>query len=82
MTGATGNAVVAALGIVFSLPLLRRPYRGLRTWKAPAIALTIFALMFSLSAFVIGPVINDGASSPGPAPGNAPARIDHDAHHS
>jgi hypothetical protein len=55
VTGATGNVPFAVLGLVLSLPLLRHLYRRFGTWKAPALDLAIFTMMFSLSAFVIAP---------------------------
>ncbi|WP_344709551.1 hypothetical protein [Aeromicrobium flavum] len=60
VTGATGNVLFAVVGLVFSIPLLRRLHRRFDSWKAPALALGVFALMFSLSAFVIGPAISNG----------------------
>ena len=81
VTGATGNVLFAVLGLVFSLPLLRRLYRRFGSWKAPALALTIFALMFSLSAFVIGPAISNDKPDPGPTPVRTPGPDDHDGHH-
>ena len=81
LTGATGNVLFAMLGLAFSLPLLRRLYRRFGTWKAPALALTIFALMFSLSAFVIGPAISNDTADPGPTPVQTPNLDDHDGHH-
>lgn len=82
VTGATGNVLFAVLGLVLSLPLLRRLYRRFGTWKAPALALTIFALMFSLSAFVIGPAISDDGPSPDQdrTPVQTPGP-DHEGHH-
>ena len=65
VTGAGGNALFFAIGLVFSIPLLRRLYRRFRTWRAPAIAVAVFAAVFSLSAFVIGPAIS---GDPGPTP--------------
>jgi len=67
LTGAGGNLLFFALGLVFSIPLLRRLYRKFHTWRAPVIAIAIFAAMFSLSAFVVGPAIT-GDSSPANAP--------------
>jgi hypothetical protein len=81
VTGATGNVLFAVLGLVFSVPLLRRLYRRFGTWKAPALALTVFALMFSLSAFVIGPAISNDSPDPGPSPVRAPDPDDHASHH-
>ncbi|WP_240641374.1 hypothetical protein [Nocardioides ferulae] len=80
VTGATGNVLFAVLGLVFSLPLLRRLYRRFGTWKAPAFALAVFALMFSISAFVIGPAIT---SEPAPdrTPVQTPTPQEHDEHH-
>jgi len=76
VTGAGGNVLFGAVGLLFSVPLLRRLYRRFHTWKAPVIALVIFAAMFSLSAFVIGPTIS-GSSSETPSPTQTP---DHNGH--
>ena len=81
VTGATGNVVFAVLGLVLSLPLLRRLYRRFGTWKAPALALAVFTLMFSLSAFVIGPAINDDTPSPDRPPAQTPDPDEHEGHH-
>ena len=81
VTGATGNALFAVLGIVLALPLLRRLYRRFGTWKAPALALTAFALMFSLSAFVVGPAIRDDDPNPDPVPVQTPEPGEHQSHH-
>lgn len=58
LAGATGRVLFAAIGFVAAIPFLRRLYRRFKTWRAPAIALAIFAAMFSLSSFVIGPAIS------------------------
>lgn len=80
VTGVGGNLLFGALGLLLSVPMLRRLHRRFRTWKAPAAALAVFAVMFSLSAFVIGPAISD--TDPQPAPGPT-EKIDpeHDEHH-
>ena len=64
LTGAGGNALFYVIGLVFSLPMLRRLYRRFASWRAPAIAIAVFTAVFSLSAFVIGPAISGGS---GPA---------------
>lgn len=63
LAGATGRLLFAAIGFVAAIPFLRRLHRRFRTWKAPVIALAVFAAAFSLSSFVIGPAIS-GADSP------------------
>lgn len=80
VTGTGGNLLFGALGLLFSVPLLRRLYTRFKTWKAPAIALVIFATMFSLSAFVIGPAISGDSSSETPSPVQTPDHIGHDGH--
>lgn len=80
MTGLGGNLAFAALGLLFSVPLLRRLYRRFGTWKAPAVAVAVFAVMFSLSAFVLGPALT-GSGAQQPAPRDTPAQTDHSAHH-
>ncbi|WP_220794250.1 hypothetical protein [Nocardioides pelophilus] len=83
VTGATGNILFAVLGLVLSLPLLRRLYRRFGTWKAPTLALAVFTLMFSLSAFVIGPAISNDDPSPDRdrTPVRTPGPDEHEGHH-
>lgn len=80
VTGVAGNALLFALGLVFSVPLLLRLYRRFRTWRAPAIAITVFAAVFSVSALVIGPALGGGASEPVP-PSPVVENDDHVGHH-
>lgn len=78
VAGSGGTALFGALGLVASIPLLRRLYRRFQSWVAPAIGLLVFAAMFSLSAFVIGPAISGtgGDVNPAPVPG-----VDHPTDH-
>ncbi|MET3948348.1 hypothetical protein ABIB49_003069 [Arthrobacter sp. UYCu512] len=69
VAGSGGTALFGALGLLASIPLLLRLYRRFGTWVAPAIGLLIFAAMFSLSAFVIGPAISGTGGDINPAPG-------------
>jgi hypothetical protein len=90
ITGAAGNAALAALGLVLSIPLLRRLHRRFGTWRAPAIAVALFSSMFALSAFVIGPAIaGQGPANPAPptavvptVPSPIPSASNHEGHHS
>ena len=79
VTGTEGNLLFGALGLLFSVPLLRGLYRRFGTWKAPAIGLAIFVAMFSLSAFVIGPAIS-GVSSETRTPVQPSDHSGHDRH--
>jgi hypothetical protein len=82
VTGAGGNVLFFLVGLTFSIPMLRRLYRRFGTWAAPAIAVAVFAMMFSFSAFVLGPAITGGADSGGgpSSPSQTPAD-NHAAHH-
>lgn len=80
ITGATGNALFFLIGLVFSIPMLRRLHRRFHTWKAPAVAVAVFAAAFSLSAFVIGPAITGNSTSTDPQPSQTPTQ-DHSSHH-
>lgn len=63
LTGATGSILFGAVGFLFTVPLLLRLRRRFQTWWAPAIALAVFMVAFSVSTFVIGPAISgDGAA--------------------
>lgn len=62
LAGATGRVLFAAIGFAAAIPFLRRLHRRFGTWRAPAIALAVFAAMFSLSSFVIGPAISGDGS--------------------
>lgn len=46
VTGAAGNVLFGALGLLFSIPLLQRLYTKFDTWKAPALAFTVLVAMF------------------------------------
>ncbi len=68
LAGAGGRLLFAAIGFVAAIPFLLRLQRRFATWKAPAIALAVFAAMFSLSSFLIGPLIT-GSEGGGDRPG-------------
>jgi hypothetical protein len=69
LAGAGGTVLFAAIGFVAAIPFLLRLHRRFRTWRAPTIALAVFAAMFSLSSFVIGPAISGEDSPSTPQPG-------------
>ena len=69
LAGTGGRLLFAGIAFVVSVPFLLRIYRRFRTWIAPTIVLTVMAGMFSLSSFVIGPLISGGDSGAKPTPG-------------
>lgn len=82
--GAAGNSLLFLVGLLLSVPMLRRVHRRFGTWRAPLIAVGIFAAVFSVSAFVISPAINSvGDGRPAsPPPASQQPDQSHDAHHS
>lgn len=78
VAGSGGTALFAAVGLLASVPMLVRLYRRFGSWIAPALGLLVFAAMFSLSAFLIGPAISGTAEdvTPGPLP-----TVDHTGNH-
>jgi len=80
IAGAGGTALFGILGLAMSVPLLLRLRRRFASWWAPAIGLAVFAVTFSLSAFVIGPAINGGAGGQ-PGGGQPTPSVNHSSHH-
>ena len=76
VAGSGGTALFGALGFLFSIPMLVRLHRRLKTWRAPAIGLLIFTLLFSLSAFVIGPKVS-GTGDAKPTTEQHPEHVEH-----
>lgn len=78
VAGAGGTLLFAAVGFIAGIPFLLRLYRLFHTWRAPLLALAIFAAMFSLSSFVIGPAISGGNE---PAQPGIERPAGHESHH-
>ncbi|MHB1568374.1 MAG: hypothetical protein ACYCXW_00040 [Solirubrobacteraceae bacterium] len=84
--GTGGSLLFGLIGLAAAIPFLLRVHRRCGNWRIPAGLLALFAVTFSISAFVIGPAITGsdaGKSKPTTtqtAPGT-PAKEGHDAHH-
>ena len=63
LAGTGGRLLVGVIAVVVSIPLLLRLYRRFRTWTAPAIAMTVMAVMYMVSSLVIGPAISGDAGT-------------------
>lgn len=56
VAGTGGTVLFGLAGLAASIPLLLKLRHRFHSWWAPVIGLAVFAVMFSLSAFVIGPL--------------------------
>lgn len=75
VAGVGGRLVFGVAGFVATIPTLRRLRRRTGSWRAPALALAAFVVVFAVSALVVGPALT---SDPAPAP--SPAVVDHHGH--
>lgn len=75
VAGAGGTAIFGVVGLVATIPTLRRLHRRFGTWRAPALALVLFVALFLVSSFLVGPLISGGESPAEPTPS------DHISHH-
>lgn len=66
LAGAGGQVIFAAIGFVASVPFLLRLHRRFHNWRAPAVALALFAVMFAVSSLVIGPAISGSGDAKAP----------------
>lgn len=84
LAGTAGTLLFGAIGLIAAIPFLLRVHRRCGNWRVPAALLAAFAVMFSISAFVIGPAISGSATTKSTttqtAPGT-PAKDSHYAHH-
>jgi hypothetical protein len=81
LAGFGGKAIFFALGLVLSLPMLRRLYRRFGSLVAPAVAVVAFAAVFTFSSLVIAPRLTGADDSPPATPGiEQPSG--HENHHS
>lgn len=83
LAGAGGKAIFFALGLLLSIPMLRRLHRRFETFLAPALAVAVFAAMFTLSSLVIAPLItgSDKETPRQPGIGQPATPTDHASHH-
>lgn len=79
--GVAGSLLFGAAGLLLSIPFLLRVHRRSGNWRIPALLLVSFATVFSVSTFVVGPLItrSDAPTSPAVQPGRDAGG--HDAHH-
>lgn len=76
LAGFGGQVIFFVLGLVLSLPLLRRLYRHFQSWLAPALAVLVFAAAFTFSNLVVAPQLTGEG-----APATPLEQPDHVQHH-
>ena len=93
LAGATGKLLFGAIGFVLAIPMLRRLRRRHASWAVPGGVLALMAVVYTFSAFVIGPAITGGGEDSSAPPKNSPAQTapntappgvspsEHDEHH-
>jgi hypothetical protein len=79
--GVAGSLLFGAAGLLLSIPFLLRVHRRCGNWRIPAALLATFALVFSISTFVVGPAISGSDSDDGPASSSPAKPAGHEAHH-
>lgn len=81
LAGAGGKAIFFAIGLLLSVPMLRRLHRRFGTLVAPAVAIAVFAGIFTFSSLVIAPRLTGSEQSQQPGI-QQPASSGHASHHS
>jgi len=74
VSGATGTLLFGVLGFMLMIPTLLRIKRHFGNWTAPAIAMLVFAALFTVSTVWVGPWIR------GETPPADDHAIEHEAH--
>lgn len=87
LAGTGGALLFGAIGLVAAIPFLLRVHRRCGNWRVPGALLALFAIVFAISTFLVGPAISGGDSNATSKPATnqgaprTPADEGHDAHH-
>jgi len=85
--GVGGSLLFGALGLIAAIPFLLRMHSRCGSWRRPLAALALFAAVFAVSTFVIGPALTgdddgDAGDRAAPMPTQSPTpQTGHEAHH-
>ena len=78
--GIAGSLLFGVAGLVLAVPFLLRVRRRSGGWRLPIALLATFAIVFSVSTFVVGPAISSGGGDQSP-PAASPQPAGHEEHH-
>ncbi|HEY3546778.1 MAG TPA: hypothetical protein VGK17_11930 [Propionicimonas sp.] len=81
LAGVWGNLALYAVGLLLSIPMLKRLRARFRSILAPITGAAIFTIMFLFSAFVLGPAINPPQVAPVTPIQQSEASSGHAGHH-
>lgn len=77
LAGVGGQLIFFVAGLALATPMLIRLRRRFRTWAAPGVAVVIFAITYTLSAVVAGPLLSGEGQEPATAVTTTIHRHDH-----
>ena len=77
VSGVGGTVLFGGIGLVATIPLLRRLRRRFGSWTVPGLALALFATVFTVSTIVVGPQLTS-ADEPG---SGSVSEAEHEEHH-
>ena len=80
LAGTGGRLLFFVVGLAAATPMLIRLYRRFRTWVAPAIAIAVFGVTYTLSSLFIGPLISGDADAASPEPASITTTTDVHGH--
>jgi hypothetical protein len=63
LAGTGGRVLFFLIGLAVAAPMLIRLYRRFRSWVAPAIAVAIFVLTYTVSSLYLGPLLTGEATT-------------------
>jgi hypothetical protein len=63
IAGTGGALLFGAVGFLAAIPFLLRAHRRCGNWRVPGALLALFAVVFSISTFVIGPAMSGTSKS-------------------
>ncbi len=83
LAGVWGNLALYVVGLLLSIPMLKRLHRRFGSIAAPTTGAAVFTVMFLISAFVLGPAISPAREGPvAPTTSQSPELgSGHEGHH-
>jgi hypothetical protein len=68
LAGTGGRVLFFVIGLGLATPMLIRLYRRFGTWAAPAIAMAVFVITYTVSSLYIGPLLTGENTTPADTP--------------